>query len=178
MASSPHDRPRYGWRLVRAHEWAATLATGTLELGGIDARDGYVHMSPASAVRDTAALYFAGVASLWLLQIGEKSASSRRRWPLAAWAATHTHTRDSPWPPATHPTTAHCLAARPLPGLPLPPRADLPLLGADIRWDHVASRGVDFPHLYNRPLPRDAVTGAWPVPWDGAAFGGWPAELE
>ena len=70
MASSP--RPRFGWRLVRGAEWAAMQAAGALELGGIDARDGYVHMSPASAVRDTAALYFAGAADLWLLQIGER----------------------------------------------------------------------------------------------------------
>jgi len=73
-------------------------------------------------------------------------------------------------------------AATPFLALACPARtrtcADLLPLGDDIRLDWVASRAVHFPHLLNRRLPLTAVVGAWPVPWDGAAFSVWPSELQ
>jgi hypothetical protein len=63
-------RSRYAWRLVHAPEWAAIQEHGVFEGSAIDVRDGYLHMSPASEVKRTATIYFAGVTDLWLLKIG------------------------------------------------------------------------------------------------------------
>lgn len=63
-------RSRYAWRLVHAPEWQAIQDTGAFDGAAIDVRDGYLHMSPASEVRSTAQIYFAGTTDLVLLQIG------------------------------------------------------------------------------------------------------------
>ena len=54
-----------------------------------------------------------------------------------------------------------------------PNRADVCLLRVDltaaslsspprrVQWDTVASRGIDFPHIYGGPLPLDAVQRVW-----------------
>lgn len=64
------SRSRYAWRLVHAPEWAAIQEHGFFEGSAIDHRDGYLHMSPASEVKRSAIIYFAGVTDLWLLKIG------------------------------------------------------------------------------------------------------------
>ena len=38
-----------------------------------------------------------------------------------------------------------------------------------VQWDHVASRAVDFPHIYGGPLPLAAVQKVWgPLAYDAA----------
>ena len=58
------------WRLVHAPEWAGIQATGTYPGSALDVADGYLHMSPASQVRESAVRYFGGQADVVLLKIG------------------------------------------------------------------------------------------------------------
>jgi len=89
-------------------EWDAFQKDGAFPGSGIDLRDGFIHMSTAAAVRDTANLYFKAKPDVFLLRV------------------------DLSKVPQEH-----------------------------LKWDFVASRGVEFPHLYDVPLPLGAVGEAF-----------------
>lgn len=68
-ASSAADEATVAYRLMSASELDALKSTGSFAGSGIDIRDGFIHMSPAAAVRDTANLYFKGKDDVVLLQV-------------------------------------------------------------------------------------------------------------
>lgn len=61
--------PRYAFRLVTSVELAAFTASGSYPGSELDARDGYMHLSPLSEVLPTANAYFAGHTDLHVLQV-------------------------------------------------------------------------------------------------------------
>jgi uncharacterized protein (DUF952 family) len=61
-----------GWRLLAPADYEACLSSGLFVGSPLDARDGFIHLSPPEAVRDTARLYFSpadGFAELVLLRV-------------------------------------------------------------------------------------------------------------
>ena len=66
------------WRLLLPAEWAAAQAAAAYAGSPLDTRDGFLHMSPAHAVRETASLYFADAPELTLLRV-DLSLLSRTR---------------------------------------------------------------------------------------------------
>lgn len=57
------------YKIFRADEWATLQADGETAGAPIDVADGYVHLSTAETVAETAAKYFAGVEGLVLLAV-------------------------------------------------------------------------------------------------------------
>ncbi|MFO8126031.1 DUF952 domain-containing protein [Yoonia sp.] len=57
------------YKIFRADEWATLQADGETAGAPIDVADGYVHLSSAETVAETAAKYFAGVEGLVLLAV-------------------------------------------------------------------------------------------------------------
>ena len=60
------------YKIVSAREWAAAEAAGVFEGSAADKRDGFIHCSAASQVRETAAKHFAGQVDLLLVTVDDE----------------------------------------------------------------------------------------------------------
>lgn len=69
------------YKIFRAPEWQAFEAAGRTDGAPVDLRDGFVHLSTASQVEETAARHFAGEENLVLVAMDEA-----RLVPELAWA--------------------------------------------------------------------------------------------
>ncbi len=78
------------YRLMPAEELAAFRDSGSFKGSGIDLRDGFIHMSVAAAVRDTANLYFKGCANVMVVRVDLSALpASALRWDWVASRETH-----------------------------------------------------------------------------------------
>jgi uncharacterized protein (DUF952 family) len=68
------------YKLFLGTEWEAMQAAGRTTGAPIDLRDGYVHLSTAEQVEETATLYFAGVEGLVLVAVDEARLVPELRW--------------------------------------------------------------------------------------------------
>jgi uncharacterized protein (DUF952 family) len=68
------------FKLFRAPEWQAFEAEGRSAGAPIDLRDGFVHLSTAAQVEETARLHFAGVEGLMLVALDEARLGPDLRW--------------------------------------------------------------------------------------------------
>lgn len=68
------------YKLLRAGEWRDFEAVGRTAGAPVDLRDGFVHLSTAAQVEETAARHFAGEDGLVLLAVDES-----RLVPALAW---------------------------------------------------------------------------------------------
>ncbi|WP_117195273.1 DUF952 domain-containing protein [Rhizobium terrae] len=57
------------YKIVPETLWRQAKEKGVFEGAGIDLRDGYIHFSTGTQARETARLYFAGVAGLMLVAV-------------------------------------------------------------------------------------------------------------
>ena len=71
--------------------WRDAEAAGTFRGAGIDTRDGYIHFSTASQVKETAARHFAGVSDLLLIAIDAGRLGGALRWEPARDGASFPH---------------------------------------------------------------------------------------
>jgi uncharacterized protein (DUF952 family) len=60
--------------------WEEGKRSGILPGAGADVRDGFIHLSTATQVRDTAAKHFAGAADLMLIAIDAAALEGALRW--------------------------------------------------------------------------------------------------
>ncbi len=127
------------YKLLTAAEWEAAWAEGVYRGSEQDQRDGFIHLSTAAQMAETARKYFSGVPDLVLLAIDMEM--------LEKLHAPH----PSPLPSGEEATASL------LPGGEEQDEGKSPL-----RWE--SSRGGDlFPHLYAL-LPSAAVQSATPAP--------------
>ncbi len=134
------------YKLLTAAEWEAAYAEGVYRGSEQDQRDGFIHMSTAAQIAETARKHFSGVPDLMLLAID-----------VEVLERLHTPHPD-PLPLGEGATSSL------LPGGEGQDEGVNPL-----RWE--PSRGGDlFPHLYAL-LPSTAVQSATPAP---LADGGTP----
>jgi uncharacterized protein (DUF952 family) len=68
------------YKICSASQWIACEKSGALPPSPVDVRDGYIHMSTAAQVRDTARLHFARQDDLWLLAIDTAVLGDALRW--------------------------------------------------------------------------------------------------
>ncbi len=68
------------YKIFRAPEWEALQAAGRTAGAPIDLQDGFVHLSTAAQVEETAVRHFAGLADLVLVAVDEA-----RLVPELAW---------------------------------------------------------------------------------------------
>lgn len=71
------------YKLVPADVWSDALSTGRIEPADIDLQDGYIHLSTAEQVLETARLHFAGAADLVALEIDLSKVTGQIRYEVA-----------------------------------------------------------------------------------------------
>ena len=79
------------YKIFRADEQAAFEATGRTAGAPIDLQDGYVHMSTAEQVRETAAKHFAAEDNLYLLAIETDRLGDDVKWEISRGGAEFPH---------------------------------------------------------------------------------------
>lgn len=68
------------YKIIDAQAWAAAQRDKTFQGAEIDRRDGYIHLSTAAQVRETARRHFAGVEDLILVAFEAESLGPALRW--------------------------------------------------------------------------------------------------
>ena len=71
------------YKICRTAEWNAAKAAGTYTGSADDFRDGFIHLSTAAQVRETARRYFAGQADLVMVAVDEKRLAPALRYEPA-----------------------------------------------------------------------------------------------
>jgi uncharacterized protein (DUF952 family) len=79
------------FKLVDRAEWEAAAAIGSFEGSAVDRRDGFIHLSSAEQVRETATRHFAGQADLLLVAIDVASLGDVLRWEPSRGGALFPH---------------------------------------------------------------------------------------
>ena len=79
------------YKIATRAEWAEAEATGRFEGAPIDIRDGYIHLSTASQVRETAARHFAGQDDLVLVAIDADALGEALHWEPSRGGALFPH---------------------------------------------------------------------------------------
>lgn len=68
------------YKILRPAEWLAAMELGRLTGAPVDIADGFIHLSTAAQVRETAARHFSGDAELVLLAIEPAGLSEALKW--------------------------------------------------------------------------------------------------
>jgi uncharacterized protein (DUF952 family) len=79
------------YKILAAHEWANALQAGVFHGSAVDVRDGFIHFSDASQVRETAARHFAGQDGLVLAGFEAYALGPALRWEASRGGASFPH---------------------------------------------------------------------------------------
>ncbi len=79
------------YKIFRADEWAAFQAAGETQGAPIDLTDGYIHISTAAQVAETAAKHFAGEDGLMLLALDADALGDALKWEPSRGGALFPH---------------------------------------------------------------------------------------
>jgi uncharacterized protein (DUF952 family) len=79
------------YKLLRASEWEAFAAAGHLAGSPLDLQDGFVHLSTAAQVQETAVRHFAGEEGLVLAALDETRLVPELRWEPSRGGALFPH---------------------------------------------------------------------------------------
>jgi uncharacterized protein (DUF952 family) len=72
------------YTLVRGAEWREAEATGTYRGSADDRRDGFLHLSTAAQLRESARRHRAGETDLWLVVVASERLGEALRWEPAS----------------------------------------------------------------------------------------------
>jgi len=78
-----NQAPAVIYRLVSHEDWQAAQAAGAFEGSAHDRRDGFIHFSTASQLRETAAKHYAARADLLLLHVAVSALEAPLRWEVS-----------------------------------------------------------------------------------------------
>ena len=123
------------YKLMTNEEWEAARAEGVYRGSALDQRDGFIHLSAAAQIAETARKHYSNVPGLVLLAIDAEILETLHS-PEEEGAGS-----SLPASPLVHEVCKGC---------------------ASLRWEP-ASGGDLFPHLYGN-LPVTAVTSVTPAP--------------
>ena len=79
------------YKILRAEEWAALQASGETPGAPIDVADGFIHLSTAQQVRETAARHFAEVDGLILATLDADTLGDLLTWEVSRGGALFPH---------------------------------------------------------------------------------------
>ncbi|MFG1900900.1 DUF952 domain-containing protein [Micromonospora carbonacea] len=71
------------YKLLTGAEWDAARAAGQFAGSAVDRQDGFVHLSAAGQLVETARRHFAGVTGLTLLAVDPAALGAALRWELS-----------------------------------------------------------------------------------------------
>ena len=83
--------PTIIFKITRAADWTIADASGEFAGSRDDLRDGYIHLSTATQVRETAARHFAGQSGLVLVAIDTASLHGVLKWEASRGGALFPH---------------------------------------------------------------------------------------
>jgi uncharacterized protein (DUF952 family) len=79
------------YKIIPASEWDEALAAGIFAGSAVDLRDGFIHFSDASQVRETAARHFAGQNDLMLVAYDAAALGPALKWEPSRGGALFPH---------------------------------------------------------------------------------------
>ena len=79
------------YKILGAAEWEAALAHGAFAGSAVDLADGYIHLSNADQVGETARRHFAGRGDLLLLELEAATLGAALRWEPSRGGALFPH---------------------------------------------------------------------------------------
>jgi uncharacterized protein (DUF952 family) len=79
------------FKIFRAPEWATLRKTGATPGAPVDVADGFVHLSTAAQVAETAAKHFAGETDLFLLGLETDTLGEALKWEPSRGGALFPH---------------------------------------------------------------------------------------
>lgn len=79
------------YKIFRRHEWDAFRAAGMTAGAPVDLADGYIHISSAAQLAETAAKHFAGESDLVLVALDDAALGSDLRWEPSRGGALFPH---------------------------------------------------------------------------------------
>ncbi|MGI9516937.1 MAG: DUF952 domain-containing protein [Pirellulaceae bacterium] len=68
------------YKILDANLWESARQAGSFQGAGIDVQDGFIHLSAADQVQETARLYFAGQSNLVLVEFDADQLGDGLRW--------------------------------------------------------------------------------------------------
>jgi uncharacterized protein (DUF952 family) len=83
--------PMLIFKILRTDEWQILRKEGETTGAPIDVTDGYIHLSTAAQVAETAAKHFAGVDGLFLLALEADSLGETLKWEVSRGGAEFPH---------------------------------------------------------------------------------------
>lgn len=90
MSAGP-DITRMIFKICASDAWAQAQAVGVFAGAPVDAADGYIHLSAATQVRETAAKWFAGQTGLVLIGFDPDDLGPALRWEASRGGALFPH---------------------------------------------------------------------------------------
>jgi uncharacterized protein (DUF952 family) len=82
---------RVAYKILTAPQWAQWQATGTFNGAPVDLADGYIHLSTAAQLTETADRHFAGQHDLVLVQVDLIALGDAVRWEPSRGGALFPH---------------------------------------------------------------------------------------
>jgi uncharacterized protein (DUF952 family) len=79
------------FKILRADEWRDFELKGVFKGAPVDVADGYIHLSAAAQVAETARKHFAGVDGLTLVAVDPAAAGAALRWEPSRGGALFPH---------------------------------------------------------------------------------------
>jgi len=79
------------YKLIDAAEWTAARAHGVYEGSAVDRADGFIHLSAAGQLVETARRHYVGRAALRLLTVDLAAVADRVRWEASRGGALFPH---------------------------------------------------------------------------------------
>lgn len=79
------------YKILPRADWEAARAAGTFAGSAIDRADGFIHLSTADQVAETARRHFRGQADLLLLTVDSDAIGSRLKWEPSRGGALFPH---------------------------------------------------------------------------------------
>ncbi len=82
---------KVGYKLVDRAEWAAACAAGAYAGSAVDLADGYIHLSAAGQLAETARRHYAGRADLMLVAVDLEAFGDDLKWEASRGGALFPH---------------------------------------------------------------------------------------
>ena len=79
----PQNRAMLIYQILRDAEWRDLDAAGESAGAAVDRADGFIHLSTAAQVAETARRHFAGEADLWLLALDAQALGCALKWEVS-----------------------------------------------------------------------------------------------
>lgn len=79
------------WKLVDRTEWAAARVAGAYAGSAVDLADGYIHLSGADQLAETARRHYAGRSGLMLVAVDLRSLGDDLKWEASRGGALFPH---------------------------------------------------------------------------------------